>query len=481
MTKALFTGLFLSIFISAIGQNNDGHQHLTVKSEGDLYDTDLLPAQFHKERRDEFRKLMPDGSMAILFAAPIRNRSNDIDYEYHQDPNFYYLTGLTETNSVLVITKTPVRFGNIVTNELLFIQDSDPGMEVWNGKRLAIKDAPTKMLIENVFQSRTFIEFPIPYQQFNKILVLSQFNDDRDDKNDRGDLYSMKKNFFEHTDSLKGKVNRFKLNEIMATLRQNKTKEEIILMRKAIDITCKAQWELMKALKPGMKEYQTEAVVEYVFAISGAESEGFPSIQGGGENSCILHYSTNRRVLSSKDLLVSDIGAEYHGYSADVTRTLPVDGKFSVEEALIYNLVLKAQDAGIAKCVIGNKFWDPHEAATEVITKGLLELGIIKKPGEVKQYFLHGTSHYLGLDVHDPGLYASLGENQVITVEPGIYIPEGSPCDPKWWNIGVRIEDDILITQKGPENLSACVPRTIAEIERIMAQSSGLEEFINGK
>ena len=227
-----------------------------------------------------------------------------------------------------------------------------------------------------------------------------------------------------------------------------------------------------------MTEYQTEAIVEYVFKHHGAEYPGFPSIQGSGENSCILHYTSNRKPLYSNNLLVSDIGAEYHGYTADVTRTLPVDGKFSPEEKAIYNIVLEAQQAGIDACKKGNKFWDPHKAAQAVIAKRLLELGIIKHSYEVNKYFIHGTSHYLGLDVHDAGLYNSLQPGNVITVEPGIYIPAGSDCDPKWWNIGVRIEDDILITEDQPEVLSSKAPRKVEEIENLMqqAQQSVIEE-----
>ena len=255
---------------------------------------------------------------------------------------------------------------------------------------------------------------------------------------------------------------------MMAKLRQIKTQEEIALLRKAINITCEAQIELMKQIHEEMTEYQTEAIIEYVFKRNGAEYPGFPSIQGSGENSCILHYTSNRRPLVNGGLLVSDVGAEYHGYTADVTRTIPPKGEFSKEEKLIYNLVLKAQTAGIEAAQVGNSFWAPHQEAQKVIADGLKKLGIIKNINELSQYFMHGTSHYLGLDVHDAGMYMPLQEGNVITVEPGIYIAEGSDCDPKWWNIGVRIEDDILILETGPENLSAAAPRTVAEIEALM-------------
>jgi Xaa-Pro aminopeptidase len=255
-------------------------------------------------------------------------------------------------------------------------------------------------------------------------------------------------------------------------LREIKTKEELDLMRKAISFTCDGIKEAMKALEPGMGEYDVEAIVEYVFKSKGSEDVGYPSIIGGGENSCILHYETNRKKLVSKDMVVCDVGAEYHGYTADVTRTIPVSGKFSPEQKAIYNIVLEAQLAGIAKCKPGEYFRAPHNAAMEIIQKRLLELGIIKAPSEVMKYFFHGTSHYLGLDVHDAGTYGKLLPNSVITVEPGIYIPEGSDCDPKWWNIGIRIEDDILITDTEPEVLSSCVPKKIEEIEVLMKKES---------
>ena len=177
--------------------------------------------------------------------------------------------------------------------------------------------------------------------------------------------------------------------------------------------------------------------------------------------------------MTTGDLLVVDIGAEYHGYAADVTRTLPVNGKFTKEQKTIYNIVLKAQIAGIRACKVGNKFWAPNIAAISVIKKGLLQVGLIEKGFEYRKYFMHGTSHYLGLDVHDAGLYGILKPGNVITVEPGIYIPEGSDCDPKWWNIGIRIEDDVLITSAGPDILSDCVPKSVEEIEKLM-QEEGL-------
>ena len=263
----------------------------------------------------------------------------------------------------------------------------------------------------------------------------------------------------------------------MAKLREVKLPEELTLMRKAISITCEAENELMKAAHPGMTEYQSEAVVEFFFKHRGAENEGYPSILGSKENSCVLHYTTNRKRFESGDLLLSDVGAEYHGYTADVTRTFPVNGKFTEQQKIIYNLVLEAQSAGIKACRKDSIFSVAHLAAVKLISQKLLQLGITKTEGSFRKYFMHGTSHYLGLDVHDVGNRGTLQPGQVITVEPGIYIPEGADCDPKWWNIGIRIEDDILITAGEPENLSACSPRTVEDIEALMLQKNVFKDL----
>ena len=233
---------------------------------------------------------------------------------------------------------------------------------------------------------------------------------------------------------------------------------------------------MMKDAEPGMTEYQVQALGEYEFKKYGAESLGYSSICGSHENSVILHYTSNRRTMNDSDLILLDMGAEYHGYTADVTRTIPIGNKFTTQQRIIYELVLKAQNAGIKACMVGNPFNAAHKAAVEVISEGLVKLGIIKETSSYKKYFMHGTSHYLGLDVHDAGTNGPLKSGVVITVEPGIYIEENSDCDPKWWNIGVRIEDDILITDKGPENLSESAPRSVEEIEKLRAQKRDMNK-----
>jgi Xaa-Pro aminopeptidase len=258
---------------------------------------------------------------------------------------------------------------------------------------------------------------------------------------------------------------------LMRTLRHRKTAEEIALIQKAVDISCDAHNEVMKAAKPGMTEYQVQAIMEYGFKKHGSEYPGYPSINGSADNACVLHYVTNQRLMKDGDLLLSDCAAEYHGYTADITRTIPINGKFTPEQKIIYELVLEAADSAILECRPGIPFRQPHMVANRVIARGLVKLGIIKNESEVRKYFPHGTSHHLGLDVHDQGLQ-TLDEGVVLTVEPGIYIPSGSDCDKKWWSIGVRIEDDIVITKDGRRNMSTASPRTVAEVEKMMKAKS---------
>jgi Xaa-Pro aminopeptidase len=264
----------------------------------------------------------------------------------------------------------------------------------------------------------------------------------------------------------------------MAGLREIKTKEELLLLTKAVRISAMGQREIMKAMHQGMSESEIQGIHEFVYKKYGSEFEGYPSIVGAGNNGCVLHYTENSKMKVENDLVLMDLGAEYHGYTADVTRTIPANGKFSTEQKLIYDLVYQAQEAGIATVKKGNSFKEPDVAARKVITAGLMELGIITKEEQSIIYFPHGTSHHIGLDVHDPGLYNTFAINMVLTVEPGVYIPNGSDCDKKWWGIAVRIEDDILVTENEPINLSGEAPRKSEEIETLMQEKSVLNGFI---
>jgi Xaa-Pro aminopeptidase len=465
-----FKTIFFLLFFPFVLNAQETNVSKDLPKTSPIYDTDLLSKEFHAGRRQALRELMPNNSVAIFFANPIRNRSNDVDYLYHQDPNFYYFTGLTEPNAVLIIFKESQKLEGDKVAELIFVQDRNPQMEAWTGRRLGTDGVELELGLEKALNGKSFASYKLDFSKFSggvySILPIGDLVPTRD----KGDLYWLKKAFENYLSDKKVTYKSKELDAWCAQLRQYKHPEELVLLKRAIDITCIAHNENMRMMAPNNGEYKTQAIVEYIFGMHGAEYPGFPSIIGSGENSCVLHYNTNRRVSQENDLVVCDIGAEYHGYTADITRTLPVNGKFSPEQAIIYNIVLEAQEAGIKECRAGNQFFSAHVAATTVISQRLKELGIIAKPQEVTLYFMHGTSHYLGLDVHDAGTYGPLQVNDVITVEPGIYIPEGSPCDPKWWNIGVRIEDDILITDGDPIILSDKSPRTIDEIEAMMQE-----------
>lgn len=513
--------------------------------------TDFLSKEFHRERRAILRAKMPKNSIAIVFSNSLRNRANDVDYVFHQDPNFYYLSGYREPNAVLIMYSDDIA-GNegMQYKEVLYVQKRDPKAEQWNGKRLGVDGAKEQLGFKNVFNGEDFLNTTINYNQFDNVFIDGKLIDDHRDLSDEADVFDLVKHFkvkanynsqlylsgvqeyvYENivatpvessanvirlitrvqdryqelkTDTL---INEYKaaisdtlkkevkqkialalkpktnidinfLPTLLGELREVKTKEELKILTKAIRISAIGQIEVMKAMKPHMSETELQGIHEFVYKKYGAEYEGYPSIVGAGNNGCILHYIENNKTKVGNDLVLMDLGAEYRGYTADVTRTIPANGKFTPAQKAIYNIVYKAQEAGIAASIVGNAFGATNAACRDVINKGLVELGIIKTINEQHNYLPHGVSHYLGLDVHDPGTYGTFKPNTVITVEPGIYIPKGSPCDQKWWGIAVRIEDDILITESGPVNLSEEAPRTADEIEKMMVKKSVLDEFI---
>ncbi len=261
-------------------------------------------------------------------------------------------------------------------------------------------------------------------------------------------------------------------NRYTNLLRGIKRPEEIALLKKSIWISAVAHTTCMQAVNPKMSERELEGIMLYVHKKYGAEDEGYPPIVGAGANGCILHYEENSAMEVKNQLVLMDVGAEYHGYSADVTRTFPANGKFTEEQKAIYQLVYDAQEAAFSICRSGTSFDSLENRTTQVLAAGMIRLGLIKDAKDVKKYFPHGMTHHLGLDTHDKGDYGKLEENMVITVEPGIYIPAGSPVDKKWWNIGVRIEDDVLIGKDGYTLLSVDAPRKWQEVEKTVAQKS---------
>jgi Xaa-Pro aminopeptidase len=451
---------------------------------GQQYIDDLGP-EFHKKKRQEFRDQMPQNSIAFFFTAPIMKRSNDTDFMYHQDPNFYYLSGWREPHGVLVIFKDDQQDDNGLFNETLYVREKNEYREMWDGRRLGLQGAK-KMGFDRVKLRSNFITDPIQIQSFSNVLNMDVRDDVRDFKNDKYDLYDIQNKFLEiiadkeklsGLGDIKKEFKYISVNNIMSSLRQTKDSLEIKLLTKAIKISSLAQIEVMKAIHGEMTEREVQGIHEFIYRKYGAAHEGYNSIVGAGANSCILHYVTNEDINIDNELILMDLGAEYRGYTADVTRTIPVNGKFSPEQKEIYDIVYESQEEAIKKAIIGNTFNDIYVESLEIISKGLIKLGIINDAKEARKYYPHGVSHHIGLDVHDPGS-RTLQKNMVITVEPGIYIPENSDCDPKWWNIGVRIEDDILITDSEPINLSIDAPRSSNEIEKIMKLDSPINQLI---
>jgi len=513
--------------------------------------TDFLSKDFHKNRREVLRSKMPKNSVAVVFANPLRNRANDVDYVFHQDPNFYYLTGYREPNGVLVMfSENQTDADGTTYNEILYVQKRDARAEQWNGKRLGVEGAKNELGFKVAFNAEAFINTTIDFKKFDRIFI-EKFNDDyRNSTREKAEIYDLVRSFKEkaaynpknflsplkkqiyemvkatpiensanvaqiigravaYDPSLKKDTDLMQYKEAtsdkvkkdlqqkislkldaktnidvsflssnLATLREVKTAEELKLLTKAVRISAIGQVEVMKAMKPHMSETELQGIHEFVYKKYGAEYEGYPSIVGAGNNGCILHYIENNKTKVGNDLVLMDLGAEYRGYTADVTRTIPANGKFTDAQKAIYEIVYKAQEAGIAAYKIGESMAKPNQIARQITNEGLYKLGIIKSVDEKHPYFPHGTSHHIGLDVHDPGNYGNFEENMVVTMEPGIYIPDGSNCDKKWWGIGIRIEDDILVTKNGPVNLSAEAPRTVKEIEKMMAKKSVLNDFV---
>ena len=523
---------------------------LTLQLSYSQTPTDFLSKEFHKDRREVLRSQMPTNTVAVVFANPLRNRANDVDYIFHQDPNFYYLTGYREPNAVLVLFSDNQTDENGNTyNEILYVQKRDPRAEQWNGKRLGVEGAKNELGFAVAKNGSEFLTDAIDFKKFDKVFIDGKFKDDYRDLAG-ADTFDLIKSFKQkagyNPDLFMSRMKEYVYNNVaetpiessanviniidrlatrsaeikddkllneyksakndldrkeiqqrislalkpqtnleltflqdkFATMRETKTAEELKLLTKAIRISAVGQVEVMKAMKPHMSETELQGIHEFVYKKYGAEYEGYPSIVGAGNNGCILHYIENNRTKVGHDLVLMDLGAEYRGYTADVTRTIPADGTFTPEQKAIYDLVYEAQEAGIKQYTIGTSMQLPNMTARKIINEGLFKLGIIKSVNTRHNYFPHGTSHHIGLDVHDPGNYRNFEENMVVTMEPGIYIPEGSPCDKKWWGIAVRIEDDILVTKNGPVNLSAEAPRTSDAIEKMMAKKSVLDEFV---
>jgi len=454
--------------------------------------SDFLSKDFHKERRQKLREKLPANSVAVFFANPVRNRANDVDYIYHQDPDFFYLTGYKETDAVLFVFKTSQTSKNGKQyDEIIFVRPRNEKAEMWTGRRLGEAGVKDQLGLNQAFNNGEFKKYNVDFTKFDQVLFFDFKNDIRDNERDSADLFDLVEQFKAkvnyqqknganlNVEPQKNNLNVSMLDGIMDDLRGVKTKEELDMIRRAVRISCIGQVEVMKAIKPGMSEREVQGIHEFVFKKYQAEEQGYPSIVGGGHNGCILHYEENYKpAITSKELILMDLGAEYHGYTADITRTIPVGGKFSPEQKLIYELVYKAQDEAIKACKPGTSLRVLDGLARTIINKGLKDLGIIATEDSKHTFYPHGLGHHIGLDVHDRGVYTTLTENMVITIEPGIYIPENSKCDKKWWGIAVRIEDDVLITKDSYELLSSLAPRSVEDIEKMMKLPSALDDFL---
>lgn len=404
-----------------------------------------ISAQAYAIRRQQVMdKLGPD-AVAIIEAAPVRMRTESAEYPYRQDNNFYYLTGFPEPDAVLVL---------VDGQSILFCKEKDRAKEIWHGNIIGPEKAVSDFGLDKAFP---FKEFEIKIKELSQGKTVHRIEEPK------------KENM---------------LCQVLAELRLFKSDDEIALMRKAAEISAKAHCEAMKAVYPGMTEYQLAAVYEFVFKNEGGSGIAYESIVGGGKNACILHYRENNEVLKEGELVLVDAATEYEGYAADITRTFPVNGKFTPEQKAVYEVVLHAQKAGVAAIKPGVTWEAVQEQVVRDITSGLIDLGLLS--GDVdkliedkayQKFYMHSAGHWIGLDVHDVGEYKRddvsrpLQPNMVMTMEPGIYISPSEDVDPRWHNIGVRIEDDVLVTASGNDVLSKDVPKEIDEIEALMASS----------
>ncbi|MFU8820854.1 MAG: Xaa-Pro aminopeptidase [Gammaproteobacteria bacterium] len=424
-------------------------------------------------RRRQLMRMIGKGGIAILPAAPTRVRNRDVEHAYRQDSDFQYLSGFPEPEAVVVLMP-----GREHGEYVLFCRDRDPERETWDGRRAGPEGAVRDYGADDAF----------PISDIDDILPGMLEHSDR--------VYYTMGLSAEFDQRLLGWVNQLRaaaktgvttptefvsLDHLLHDMRLFKSRGEVAAMRKAAKIAAAAHVRAMRACKPGMMEYEIEAEFLHEFRRHDTTTSYHP-IVGGGANGCILHYIENNARLNEGDLLLIDAGCEYECYASDITRTFPVSGRFSPDQRALYEVVLEAQHAAIDKVRPGNHWDEPHDAAVRALTRGLVRLGLLKgrlptliKNGDYRRFYMHRTGHWLGLDVHDVGDY-KVGEEwrifepgMVLTVEPGLYIAPGSRGVPKkWWGMGIRIEDDVLVTADGAEVLSADVPRDPDEIERLM-------------
>ena len=440
----------------------------------------MITKKEYAARRRDVMSVMEPNSIAIIAAAPERIRSKDTLYPYKQCTNLTYLCGFPEPEAVMLLIPQRAQ-GEFV----LFCRDKDLQREIWDGFRYGPSGAIDSFSTDDAFPIDD-IDDILPGLLEGKSHVYYSLGKDADfDKrvmqwtNEIWKNSALEQN--EHHSVRPGELKDF--DHLLSEMRLIKSSAEIKLMRKAAEISAHAHRRVMSYCRPNLSEYHLQAEIEHEFMRSGATGPAYTSIVGGGKNACVLHYIENKDKLRSGDLVLIDAGCEYENYAADITRTFPISGKFTKAQAAIYDIVLAAQSAAIEKIAPGLSFELGNKAAVNVITEGLVELGLLEgdvnsliAEGAYRQFYMHNVSHWLGMDVHDVGDYKIeecwrvLEPGMVLTVEPGIYIaPDNKDVDQKWRGIGIRIEDNVLVTQKGNEVLTDQVPRDRQQIEQLMA------------
>lgn len=435
-----------------------------------------LPMSEFARRRSRLIEQMAPEAIAIVPSAPEHTRNRDVLYPFRQDSDFFYLTGFDEPDAVLVLIP-----GREHGQSVLFCRERNPAKELWDGFLAGPEGATSRFGLDDAFPIADIDEI-LPGMIEGKSRVYYSMGLDA----------QFDQRLMEWINIIRSKVRNgahppgefVVLEQFLHDMRLVKSAGELKLMEKAGQISAEAHCRAMRRCRPGVMEYQLEAELVHWFMENGARSPAYPSIVGGGANGCILHYIENSAPLQDGDLVLIDAGCEYESYAADITRTFPVNGRFSEAQKALYQVVLDAQLAAIAAVRPGNHWNHPHEAALQVLVEGLVKLGLIKgmsvaeaiEREAYKPFFMHRTGHWLGMDVHDVGDYKVGGAwrvlepGMVMTVEPGLYIaPGNTEVDERWRGIGIRIEDDVVVTREGARILTDSVPKTIADIEALMA------------
>ncbi|MFP5373509.1 MAG: aminopeptidase P N-terminal domain-containing protein [Gammaproteobacteria bacterium] len=437
-----------------------------------------IPASRYARRRRQLMRMAGDDAILVLPAAPERIRSRDTHHPYRQDSDLWYLTGFPEPEAVLVLVP-----GRGAGESILFCRERDPEREGWDGPRVGPEGAGDVYGMDDAYPVDDIDEI-LPGLLEGRSRVYYHFGRDAE--------FDLK--LIGWVNRVRAQVRRgaqpphefLELGHLLDEMRLFKDRDELALMRRAAAITVQAHQAAMRAVRPGMREYQLQAEIERVFRAAGAQP-AYGSIVGAGANACVLHYVANDGPVRDGDLVLVDAGAEYRGYACDITRTFPAGGRYSKAQRALHDLVGQAQAAALAQARPGVAYEAGHEAAVEVLTEGLLRLGLLKgrlenniARGNYKRYYRHKTGHWIGLDVHDVGEYRLDGHSRllepgmVFTIEPGLYVPpdDGSVAA-KWRGIGVRTEDDVLVTRDGHEILTAGLARSADEIEEFMAAAPG--------